>query len=129
MNPTNATIIRKAYDDFARGDIPAVLGAFDASITWHVPGRSPLSGDYRGHDEVVGFFKHTMALCGGIFAIEVHQVLAEEDLVVALVTVKAERSGRSAAFPEVHVWRLANKQVIDFREYQGDERTEDWFWS
>jgi ketosteroid isomerase-like protein len=52
---TNATIIRKAYDDFAKGDIAAVLEAFDASITWHVPGHSPLSGDYKGHDEVVGF--------------------------------------------------------------------------
>ena len=129
MNPTNATIIRKAYDDFARGDIPAVLEAFDTSIAWHVPGHSPLSGDYRGHGEVIGFFKHTMALCGGIFAIEVHHVLAEEDLVVALVTVKAERGGRSAAFPEVHVWRLANKKVLDFREFQGDEQTEDRFWS
>ena len=35
---TNATIIRKAYDDFANGNIPAVLEAFDTSITWHVPG-------------------------------------------------------------------------------------------
>jgi hypothetical protein len=38
MIPANATIIRKAYDDFANGNIPAVLEAFDTSITWHVPG-------------------------------------------------------------------------------------------
>jgi hypothetical protein len=80
---TNATIIRKAYGDFANGDIPAVLQAFDTSIIWHVPGHSPLSGDYKGPDEIVGFFKHTLALCGGTFAIEVHHVLAEEDVVVA----------------------------------------------
>ncbi len=70
-----------------------------------------------------------MELCDGTFAIEVHHVLAEEDLVVALVTVKAERNGRSAAFSEVHVWRLANEKVIEFREFQGDEQTEDRFWS
>ena len=129
MIPTSATIIRKAYDDFANGNIPAVLEAFDTSITWHVPGHSPLSRDYKGHDEVVGFFKHTMALSGGTFAIEVHHVLAEEDVVVVLVTVKAERNGRSAAFPEVHVWRLANRKVTEFREFQGDEQAEDRFWS
>lgn len=129
MTPTNASIIRKAYDDFAKGDIPAVLEAFAPSITWHVPGHSPLSGDYKGPDEIVGFFKHTMELCGGIFAIEVHHVLAEEDLVVALVTVKAERKGRSEAFPEVHVWRLADGKATEFREFQGDEQTEDRFWS
>ena len=129
MNATNASVIRKGYDNFANGDIPAVLEAFDTSITWHVPGHSPLSGDYKGHDQVVRFYKHTLALCGGIFAIEVHHVLAEEDVVVVLVTVKAERNGRSAAFPEVHVWRLANGKVTEFREFQGDEQTEDRFWS
>jgi DNA invertase Pin-like site-specific DNA recombinase/ketosteroid isomerase-like protein len=129
MIPTNATVIRKAYDDFANGNIPAVLEAFDISITWYVPGHSPLSGDYQGLDEVVGFFKHTMELSGGTFGIEVHHVLAEEDVVVVLVTVKAERNGRSAAFPEVHVWRLANEKVTEFREFQGDEYTEDRFWS
>ena len=129
MIPTNATTIRQAYASFAKGDIPAVLAAFDASITWHVPGHSPLSGDYKGHDEVVGFFKHTMELCGGAFAIEVQHVLADEDLVVALVTVKAERNGRSAAFPEAHIWRLRNGKIAEFREYQGDEQTEDRFWS
>jgi uncharacterized protein len=129
MIPTSATIISKAYNDFAKGDIPAVLEAFDASINWHVPGHSPLSGDCKGHDEVVGFFKNTLALCGGIFAIEVHHVLAEEDVVVVLATVKAQRNGRAGAFPEVHVWRLANEKATEFREFQGDEQTEDRFWS
>ena len=129
MVPTNATIIRKAYDDFAKGDIPAVLEAFDPAITWHVPGHSPLSGDYKGHEEVVGFFQRTLALCGGIFAIEVQHVLADDDVVVALVTVKAERNERATAFSEVHVWRLANAKITQFREFQGDEQTEDRFWS
>ena len=129
MIPSNATIIRNAYDDFAKGDIPSVLEAFDVSITWHVPGHSPLSGDYKGHDAVVGFFKHTMELSGGIFAIEVHHILAEENVVVALVTVKAERNGGRAAFPEVQLWRLANGRVTEFREFQGDEQAEDRFWS
>jgi ketosteroid isomerase-like protein len=129
MSPSNATVIRKAYGDFAKGDIPAVIAAFDASITWHLPGHSPLSGDYKGHDEVLGFFKRAMELSGGIFGIEVHRVLGEDAVVVALTTVKAERDGRSAAFPEVHVWRLVNAKVTEFREFQGDEQTEDRFWS
>jgi len=57
------------------------------------------------------------------------KVLAEGDLVVALVTVKAERNDRAAAFQEVYVWRLANGRATDFREFQGDEQAEDRFWS
>ena len=129
MNPSNASIIRKTYDDFAKGDIPSVLGVFDPTIAWHVPGHGPLSGDYRGQDQVVGFFQRTLQLADGGFGIDVHRVLAEDDEVVALVTVKAERNGHAATFPEVHVWRLANAKITEFREYQGDEQTEDRFWS
>ena len=32
---TSVAVIRKAYADFAKGDISAVLAAFDKSITWH----------------------------------------------------------------------------------------------
>jgi ketosteroid isomerase-like protein len=70
-----------------------------------------------------------MELSGGIFSIDVHHILAEDDVVVAVVTVKAERNGHPAAFPEVQVWRLANGKVTEFREFQGDEQTEDRFWS
>ena len=60
MNSSNATIIRQAYADFANGNIPAAIAVFDAAITWHVPGHGPLSGDYHGQHEVVGFFQRTM---------------------------------------------------------------------
>lgn len=129
MGESNATIIRKAYENFARGNIPAVFAAFDAAITWHVPGHSPLSGDFTGHDQVGGFFQRTMELSRGAFSIDVHNVLADRDLVVALVTVNGQRNSVSASFPEVHVWRLRNGKAVDFREYQGDEQREDRFWS
>ena len=67
--------------------------------------------------------------CGGAFSIDVHRVLGEDDLVVALVTVNARRHGVSASFPEVHVWRLKNGKATEFCEYQGDEQREDRFWS
>jgi hypothetical protein len=28
---------------------------FDPGIVWHFPGRSPLAGDHRGTDVVLGF--------------------------------------------------------------------------
>lgn len=122
-------IVRKAYEDFAQGNITSVFAVLDASIIWHVPGHSPLSGDYRGQDQVGGFFQCTMELSGGAFSNDVHNVLAENDLVVALVTVNAERNGLSGSFPEIHVWRMKNGKATDFREYQGDEQREDRFWS
>ena len=129
MSDSNSVIIRKTYEGFAQGNIPSVFATFDAGISWHIPGHSPLSGDYTGNDQIGGFFQRTIELSGGAFSIDVHNVLAENDLVVALVTVSAERNGLSASFPEVHVWRMRNGRAIEFREYQGDEQREDRFWS
>jgi ketosteroid isomerase-like protein len=129
MIESNGTIIRKAYEDFARGNIPAVFAAFDASITWHVPGHSPVSGDYIGHEQIGKFFQRTMGLSAGTFSIDLHNVLDKDDLVVALVTVNAQRNGVPASFSEVHVWRMKDQKATEFREYQGDEQREDQFWS
>ncbi|HEY1926160.1 MAG TPA: nuclear transport factor 2 family protein [Caulobacteraceae bacterium] len=125
----NTTLIKNAYDAFGRGDVPGVLALFADDILWHVPGRGPLSGDYRGHAEVVGFFERFMALSGGTFRIQVDDVLAKDDKVVVLCTESAQRAGRSWSSPQVHVWTVKNGRLIQFWQYQGDQQTEDEFWS
>ena len=129
MTNPNADLIRGGYDAFGQGDIAAVLRMLDPEVVWHVPGRSPLSGDYKGHDDVVGFFGRTMELSGRTFKIDIDAVLAEGERVVVLCTVSAERHGRYGESPEVHVWRVADDLAVEFCEYQGDEHTEDQFWS
>ena len=129
MTHPNAELLRGGYDAFAKGDIPTVLGIFAEDIAWHVPGRSPLSGDYRGHQEVVGFFAKAMELSGGTLRVEADEILADGERIIALTTVSAERDGRSWSSPEVHVWRVQDGRAITFREFQGDQEAEDRFWS
>jgi len=129
MTARNADLIQRAYDAFARGELPAVFGILHQDITWHVPGSSPLSGDYKGHGEVGGFFARTMELSAGTFTIDIQDVLARGDRVVVLCTVSAERHGQSWSSDEVHIWRVAGDRAVDFREFQGAEQAEDAFWS
>jgi uncharacterized protein len=129
MAHPNADLLRRGYDAFAKGDIPTALGLFAEDITWHVPGRSPLSGDYKGHDEVVGFFAQSMELSGGTLRIEIEEILCEGDRAVVLCTVSAERHGQSWSSAEVHVWRVVDDKAVEFHEFQGDQQTEDEFWS
>jgi uncharacterized protein len=129
MARSNTEILRDGYDAFARGDIPAVLDTFAEDITWHVPGRSPLSGDYRGHEEVVGFFTTAMELSGGTLRVELEELVGDGERIVALTTVSAERHGQAWSSPEIHVWHMRNGQTVEFREFQGDQGAEDDFWS
>ncbi|HEY1000496.1 MAG TPA: hypothetical protein VGD83_12710, partial [Streptosporangiaceae bacterium] len=75
------------------------------------------------------FFATTMQLSCGTFTIDIQDILAQQDQVVVLCTVAAERPGQSWSSPEVHVWRVADHQAVDFREFQGDQQTEDEFWT
>lgn len=129
MTHPNAELVRGGYDAFAKGDIPGVLGIFAEDISWHVPGRGPLSGDYRGREEVVGFFTKAMELSGGTLRVEAHEVLGDGERIIALATVSAERNGRHWSSPEVHVWTVHDGRAAAFREFQGDQEAEDEFWS
>jgi hypothetical protein len=128
MVTPNAALIRRAYEAFAEADIPTVLETFAADITWHVPGRSPISGDYKGHDDVLAFFARSIELSEGTLRVDVDEVLADDERVVVLATVSAQRNGSTWSAPEVHVWRVIDGRAVEFREFQGDQQTEDEFW-
>jgi ketosteroid isomerase-like protein len=125
----NAVLIKSAYDAFSRGDTQSVFAIFAENILWHVPGRGPLSKDYRGHAEVGGFFEHFMGLSEGSFRIQIDQILANRDRVVVLCTESASRAGRSWSSPQVHVWTVKDGRATAFWEYEGDQQGEDEFWS
>jgi ketosteroid isomerase-like protein len=124
----SAALIKSAYDAFSRGDIQSVFAVFAEDIFWHVPGRGPLSGDYRGHAEVLGFFEHFMGLSGGTFRLHIDEVFAKRDRVVVLCTESAQRAGQTWSSPQVHVWTVKDGRAIAFWEYEGDQQGDDEFW-
>ncbi len=45
-------MLRKAYQDFGKGDIPAVMQVFDPNIEWVEPKNFPFGGLHKGRDAV-----------------------------------------------------------------------------
>jgi len=129
ISDANATLVRSGYEAFARGDVEFILALLADDILWHVPGRGPLSRDYRGPREVLGFFSEFMKLSNGSFRIRIDDVLAKGDTVVVLATESAERGGRAWSSPQVHVWTVKDGRITRFWQYQGDQQTEDEFWA
>ena len=124
----NSARIERAYEAFSRGDVKTVFETLAPDIVWHVPGRSPLSGDHRGHAAVRAFFERFMQLSDGTFRLQVDNILAGGNQVVVLCTASARRGTRSWSSAEVHVWTVENGKATAFREYQGDQSEEDEFW-
>ena len=125
----NRQLIESAYEAFARGDIPSVLRTLSERILWHVPGRGPLSRNYMGQQQVLGFFQKFQELSGGTFRIRIDDVLANEHRVIVLVTESARRKNREWSSPQVHAWTIEDGKASVFWQFQGDQQTEDEFWS
>ena len=123
----NVARIREGYEAFGAGDLEKVREFFDPNVVWHVGGRSPLAGDYKGRDEVFGLFGRAFEVTGGSMKIEVHDILANDEHGVALVTRMAERDGRSFEMNEVHVFHISDGKVTEYWGFEQDQRRSDEF--
>lgn len=129
MAHPNEALVRGGYEAFAKGDVETVLARFDEGIVWHVPGRSALAGDYHGHQGVMEFFGKLVEMTGGSFRLELHDVLATDDHVVALVRGTAERNGTARTSNNAHVWHVSDGKATEFWGLSEDPYGDDEFWS
>lgn len=129
MAHPNEELLRRGYEAYSHGDLDTVRSIFADNIRWNVQGDSPISGVYVGHDQVFGFFDTLAKLSGGTFRIDIHDVLANDEHVVVLVTERAEREGKTLVSTEAHVWHVSNGKATEFWGLPADVAAVDAFWT
>ena len=129
MAHPNAELVQRAYDAFDKSDTDAMRSLMADDIVFHVPGRSQIAGDYRGQDEVFGFFGKLVELTGGTFKLERHAVLADDEHGTVLSTATGERNGKSLSLKGVDVFHFAGGRVSEFWGLVEDQYAEDEFFS
>ena len=126
----NETQAREAYAAFAAGDLDKVKAVFHPDVVWHVDGKSPMAGDYKGITEVLDFFGKMFTETNGTFRTTLQEVIATEDTVVVIGRVQAEREGKSIDATQVAVYRSdAEGRVTDATFYSDDTSQFDAFFS
>ena len=125
----NLENMKQGYKDFAEGNLDAIRDRFSPDIIFHVPGNNQVSGDYKGVDDVFGFFGKLIEGTNGTFKIDPHDFLANEDHGVAIVTTSGERDGKSLSMKTVHVWNVdAEGKLTENWTFVEDQATADDFW-
>ena len=119
---------RAGYEAFAAGDLAAVSDLFSDDIVWHSGGSNVLTGDYVGKEAVLGFFSLLMQESGGSFRNDVHDMLANDEHGVALVTVSATRGDESFEGNVIHVFHMSDAKMTEFWSYPEDQNRFDEFW-
>ena len=114
----NATLFRKGYEAFNRGDMDYIRETFDPNVVWHVAGRDKFAGDKRGIDATLEFFGQLLQESGGTFKLDVHDVVANDEHAVAIVSSHIEKDGKAADSKAAHVVHVRDGKI-----------TESWFFA
>jgi ketosteroid isomerase-like protein len=116
---TNVDLLKEAYDNFAKGDVPAVLAVRDPAIKWHECKGMPFvkgDGEFTGPQEVVNnVLMHLPSFFDG-FNISVNEIFGADDKVV--MTGYYQGTNKSTGHPfkanATHVWTVKDGKLTDF---------------
>lgn len=121
MHP-NEALIRAGYDAFVAGDLAGVAAFLHEDVVWHVGGTSPLSGEYKGHGELMALFGRLAAYTDGSISIVARDILTSDDHVIVLTRMTGRRGDRKLEDDGVAVFRIAGGKAAEvwvFAENQG----------
>jgi len=119
MSEQNVEFVNGVYGAFARGDVPAVLGAFADDIEWFEAEGMPYGGLHRGPEAVAQnvFGPITEDIDG--FALAIEEFLDSGESVAAVVryTGTGKATGKALDVPAVHVWDVRDGKLARFRQF------------
>ena len=125
----NIEAVQGLFAAFQAKDMAGVRLLLADDVIFHIPGRSPISGDYRGFEQVTGFFRKAGELSGGTFKSEVKKILANGNTVMLLQHVTGQREGRSLDMDGAFVVRVEDGRWKEMWAFHFDEPQAHAFWS
>ena len=127
----NVEIIRRGYQAFNLADMKALAEIFDEKATWYSPGRSELSGHFKGREAVFAHFGRLGEATGGSFQANLKHAFADEEgRVVGMHTCTGQRAaGKRLNVDCCIVFEMRNGRVISGTEYINDYPAWEAFWN
>lgn len=129
MPHPNKEAIRRGYQACAQGDMGAISELMADDIVWHSGGDTILTGDYKGREAVLEWFARLAQESGGAFGAEVHDVLANDEHAVALVTTSATRNNKSFEVRAAQIFHVSDGQITESWSFAEDQDALDEPWS
>ncbi|GIH94552.1 nuclear transport factor 2 family protein [Planobispora siamensis] len=125
----DVTVVRESYEALAKGDLDRFRDDLLADdVTFHIPGRGALAGDYRGKEEVAGYLAKFIEL-GGVLRFEPDAFLSDDGQVAALLHIRGEREGRVLDERGVHVFRVTGGKISERWSFPQDAYAVDEFFA
>lgn len=91
----NTALVEKLVGAFQTGDLATVASCFSPDAVWDFPGRSIVSGTFKGPDEIVAFLARSYELSGATLGVELIDITASDNGATQVQWVSADHGGKS----------------------------------
>jgi uncharacterized protein len=97
-------------------------------FTFNVPGKSAVSGSFKGREQFLGMLGTVMQVCGGAFEETVHDVLANDEHAVVLAVHRFNRAGQPTEYRTAHVYHIKGGKLVECWEQPQDQAAFEDAW-
>lgn len=129
MIDSNVEVLKKIYSQWSEGNVGGVLSHCADTMTFQVPGKSPIAGKYTKANFESGLITKLKTLSEGTYKLEAHDLMSSSIHGTVLVSHSLTRNGKKVELRAVHVWRFADGKPIAWYEYPRDLYQFDEAWS
>ncbi len=105
--------LERQREMYAGGELGPVAELLAEDVVWHVPGTSPIAGEHRGREAVLGYFVTRRRLAGGEISIVKHGELAGDDVLVQLADGCASFGGQAFSWRTTGIYRVAGGMIAE----------------
>jgi ketosteroid isomerase-like protein len=123
----NIEFAQAAYAAMAASDMPWMYAHTHPDVLFVQGGRFPTAGTYHGRDAMFAHYGEFMALVAGQFELVPRDFMASDEHVVVYLTVTIGAGENRLEFEELHLWRIADDQLVEMRAIPCDPYAVDVF--
>ena len=105
---------------FNAGDVATLRGQVTPDVTYVIPGRSVVSGQFRGIDGVIGAFQRLRRLSGETIEVKPELVVRDGDDIMFVARVTAEHEGRTLDVINAYAFQFQDGKLAAGRLFPGD---------
>jgi uncharacterized protein len=126
----NEDTVRKGYEAFGKGDMDTLRSLMTPDVVQSVPGNTPVSGEHKGVDAVLGYYGQLAEMTGGTLKADLQSVKDDgPDKVLAVHRLSAKRDGKSYDETEKLHFTLSGGKISRLDEEHPDLAKFDAFFS
>jgi len=119
----NATMVRKAMESVNNGDMTAQMDLLADDVVWHEIGRDE---PIRGKEALMARFGEAPE--GGSIRVDAHDVVANDEHTIALVTATATMGDQSLTYRTAEICHVRDGKVTERWAFSDDtERINRFF--